>query len=82
MPEQFWKMTLYELTLCLEAYNEKLNQEIELMQNILAWHAANIINGIPFRKRAVKPTQLLGKKQPNFTSKEDFKEFMRQRLNN
>lgn len=84
-PNEFWEMSFKEFRLCVQAYYEKQGNDIDLQRQILAWHAASIINGIPFRKKAVTPKQLLGKKSTElseqFSSFEEFKASLKRGAN-
>ena len=50
-------MTLREFDLCSQGYHER----IKTSQELLAWHAANLINGSGMTKRKVTPDKLLGR---------------------
>ena len=66
-PEQFWGrpddiytgMTLREFDLYGQGYRERVEQQVDLAKNMLAWHAANVMNCLV--KRRVTADQLLGK---------------------
>ena len=82
LPHQWWRMTPREFRLHAEGYQRRREHDLEL----LAWHAANIINfrtpalGEKHRK-TITPDDLLGRKKRRvFRSAAEFRAHMRQRL--
>jgi hypothetical protein len=68
-------MTLWEFMQAVEGYNARTEQSME----ILAWHAANIMN--MWSKRRIDPKKLLRKKggDNKYKDKESFNREMRLR---
>lgn len=81
LPDQWWEMTPREFELHVKGFRNRMERELER----LAWHAANIINAIPYfgkgRKKAVTIDQLLGRKREfTFTDADSFRKFMHERI--
>lgn len=73
LPDQVWAMTPHEFSLYVDGYGQRIEKQMER----LAWHAANIMNSIPYfgkgRRAPITTESLLGRnKQVAFASKEDF----------
>lgn len=53
-PDEFWRLTVAEFRLMVAGYR----QSLEAQQELLAWHAANIMN--MWSKKTITPQKLLG----------------------
>ena len=73
LPAEWWAMTPREFAFHAEGYRKGTEYEMER----LAWHAANIINHMPYfgkgRRKAVTPAELLGEKKPVVTNEQEFR---------
>lgn len=85
LPHEWWEMTPREFNLHVKGRLKAKERELEITQRLLAWHAANIINHrTPAfgekRRKPVTVDQLLGKKKMQFASADEFRAYMRQRI--
>lgn len=65
-PEEFWGLTPAEIGEMADGYEEKMNMQMQM----LAWHAANLMNIHLERRNMVTVDKLLGKEK-KIMSKED-----------
>lgn len=76
-PDEFWNLIPSEFLLLVDSHNEAEEKKWESYQQILAWHAANIMNASGNLKRPVSVEKLIGKKKK--TKKMD-KEIQKKKL--
>jgi hypothetical protein len=71
-PSEFWRCTWGTFMSCLEGYNQRLDDQV----NLEAWSCSNIINVWVAEGDRITPGQLLGKAAPRpepITSAEDLR---------